>query len=87
MSRDEKKVAHMKLLASKTSNLSLEEHCAGTATSWLSDRTVREVRHDDCDHCDKAALEIGEMVSCAPSLDPDWMRHRRNFLHTDSACW
>ena len=81
MSRDQKKVAHMKLLVSKTSNLSLEEHCAGTATSWLPDRTVGKVRHD------KAALEIGEMVSCAPSLDPDWMRHRRNFPHTDSVCW
>ena len=30
----------------------------------------------------KAALEIGEMVSCAPSLDPDWMRHRKPIFLT-----
>ena len=49
MSREEKQVAHTKLIVSKTSILSLEQHCAGTATSWLQDLSVREVRHTDCD--------------------------------------
>ena len=37
MSRDQRKVTHIKLLVSKTSNLSLEDHWAGTVTSWLLD--------------------------------------------------
>ena len=49
MPHDQKKVAHIKLIASKTSILSLEQHCAGTATSRLPDLSVGEVRHTDCD--------------------------------------
>ena len=48
-------------------------HCAGTATSWLPDHTVRKVRHTDCD------IEIGQMASCAPLLAHGRMRHKRQF--------